>query len=414
MNAGGVLGVMAVLLGVTSDCSSTKSNAPSTGSTASKAETLLTAPTSALVTSAQADHQPTSDEIALLSIFWVSFIHAQQTGTIPDLWIQTDLLSLVAGMAAEYPDFFSVGADGGAITPMSGRFRVQGTQGAPSGGCDDTCLPASPIKFLAGIGSDVASAIAPLNLKSIATTVAAVSELNALSSAGGAGSSVYGWASITSQSDANTVIQSLGNLIISTAGVVALGTTAAPTVAVVAGIWAAVKITVNVSNAVSYYRNCQGWQADNCRVDAATDAGCPSGQTSCNGTCTNTDLDLNNCGSCGNECPNANPCVGGLCHSPDGGMDAGATWTCVASENACECYPKGSSLSGPLAACPATIPDAGGPWACCASVAVVADPYLGFCTCIANLGGTSCDEFATKSFVLGYSSTGAVVSSCPP
>ena len=77
---------------------------------------------------------------------------------------------------------------------------------------------------------------------------------------------------------------------------------------------------------------------------------CPSGQTSCSGTCTNTDLDLDNCGSCGHECPNADPCVGGACVVPDAGVDAG----CPSGQDSLTCSGTTSCESPETTWCPAS------------------------------------------------------------
>ena len=51
---------------------------------------------------------------------------------------------------------------------------------------------------------------------------------------------------------------------------------------------------------------------------------CPSGQTSCNGTCVDTNSDSQNCGSCGNACTQGESCVNGSC-SPSGGTTPSTT-----------------------------------------------------------------------------------------
>ena len=40
---------------------------------------------------------------------------------------------------------------------------------------------------------------------------------------------------------------------------------------------------------------------------------CPSGQTSCSGVCTDTNTNLQNCGSCGHACGTGTSCVSGAC-----------------------------------------------------------------------------------------------------
>jgi hypothetical protein len=45
---------------------------------------------------------------------------------------------------------------------------------------------------------------------------------------------------------------------------------------------------------------------------------CLPGQTPCNGTCTDTSFDLRNCGACGNVCPFGKHCVSGKCVCPTG------------------------------------------------------------------------------------------------
>lgn len=48
---------------------------------------------------------------------------------------------------------------------------------------------------------------------------------------------------------------------------------------------------------------------------AGNNASCPSGQTNCSGSCTDTSSDSNNCGSCGNVCQSGASCVSGSCSS---------------------------------------------------------------------------------------------------
>jgi hypothetical protein len=45
---------------------------------------------------------------------------------------------------------------------------------------------------------------------------------------------------------------------------------------------------------------------------------CTGGETCCGGQCTNRLTDSNNCGSCGNVCPPALPCTAGVCGCPSG------------------------------------------------------------------------------------------------
>ena len=44
----------------------------------------------------------------------------------------------------------------------------------------------------------------------------------------------------------------------------------------------------------------------------------PSGTTLCGGTCIDTSTDFNNCGACGNQCPQFAQCISGNCKCPPG------------------------------------------------------------------------------------------------
>jgi hypothetical protein len=52
------------------------------------------------------------------------------------------------------------------------------------------------------------------------------------------------------------------------------------------------------------------------RSPALPDCACASGQTNCDGTCTDTQTDSANCGACGNVCPEGTTCVNGACSEP--------------------------------------------------------------------------------------------------
>src|SRR5262249_35510475 len=52
---------------------------------------------------------------------------------------------------------------------------------------------------------------------------------------------------------------------------------------------------------------------------------CVEGAVRCNGTCTSLDSDPDNCGACGNVCPDTAPyCSQGVCFDP--GCAPGLTW----------------------------------------------------------------------------------------
>ncbi|MGA9098325.1 MAG: tetratricopeptide repeat protein [Methanotrichaceae archaeon] len=61
-----------------------------------------------------------------------------------------------------------------------------------------------------------------------------------------------------------------------------------------------------------------GGEANNSTSTGAGNANCPSGQTNCNGLCTDTQTDSQNCGSCGNVCTEGESCVSGSCSSSGG------------------------------------------------------------------------------------------------
>jgi hypothetical protein len=66
--------------------------------------------------------------------------------------------------------------------------------------------------------------------------------------------------------------------------------------------------------------DCKGGQQ--CSRPGGT-CSCPTGQTLCGGTCTNTKVDPNNCGGCDNQCPDipreSKCCAGGCVQCPNGG-----------------------------------------------------------------------------------------------
>lgn len=64
---------------------------------------------------------------------------------------------------------------------------------------------------------------------------------------------------------------------------------------------------------------------------------CSSGQSCCSGTCTNTQTDVNNCGSCGNACASGESCCSGTCTTLD------TTSNCGSCGNACTAPANGSA-----------------------------------------------------------------------
>lgn len=57
---------------------------------------------------------------------------------------------------------------------------------------------------------------------------------------------------------------------------------------------------------------------------------CDTGTTSCGGFCTNLNVDVNNCGACGQMCPQGESCVSGTCQTT-----GGCTGTLTPCGNAC-------------------------------------------------------------------------------
>ena len=76
--------------------------------------------------------------------------------------------------------------------------------------------------------------------------------------------------------------------------------------------------------------------------------GCPSGQTNCGGTCTDTSSDSQNCGYCGNVCASEASCTSGICSASNGPIGQNAA-------NGTS-YHKGSLLAGPISL-PANLSD---------------------------------------------------------
>jgi hypothetical protein len=82
---------------------------------------------------------------------------------------------------------------------------------------------------------------------------------------------------------------------------------------------------------------CTGGKA----LDASGMCVCPTGKVDCNGTCTDTQTDANNCGTCGNVCAADQVCNAGACCTPK------TTADCTSSD----CGPTPDGCRGSLA-CP--------------------------------------------------------------
>ena len=52
---------------------------------------------------------------------------------------------------------------------------------------------------------------------------------------------------------------------------------------------------------------------------------CPTGTKCCNGKCVNLNIDINNCGQCGNRCASGRTCVNGRCQCPLGTSECGSS-----------------------------------------------------------------------------------------
>ena len=72
-------------------------------------------------------------------------------------------------------------------------------------------------------------------------------------------------------------------------------------------------------------------QSGSCVAGVCASSSCLSGQTLCNGTCTSTQTDANNCGTCGTACPASESCVSGACTCAPGltVCGSGASSTCA-------------------------------------------------------------------------------------
>jgi hypothetical protein len=74
---------------------------------------------------------------------------------------------------------------------------------------------------------------------------------------------------------------------------------------------ACVNFTNDVNNCGSCGNACPN--SESCSNSTCGTGACAGNQVKCNGVCTDTSTDINNCGSCGNACLNNQTCVGGKC-----------------------------------------------------------------------------------------------------
>jgi len=63
---------------------------------------------------------------------------------------------------------------------------------------------------------------------------------------------------------------------------------------------------------------------------------CPTGLTTCNNTCVNTQTDSNNCGSCGTVCTSSQTCSAGVCVAQSNGNQCTSASTCPTPSNSCQ------------------------------------------------------------------------------
>ena len=96
--------------------------------------------------------------------------------------------------------------------------------------------------------------------------------------------------------------------------------------------------------------------------DTATDAPCT---TKCGGTCTNTQTDSANCGTCGNACSSGATCVSGACQCTASATKCGSA--CIDTKvDAKNCGACGNDCTADGGA-----PSGGGTWACVNSACIV-------------------------------------------